>query len=201
MLALNLDMDTWAHRVKASYKLSALAVVSIATFWVSDISYFGVGLVAICLLYSSLGKGSFSLGYKMLRPIFWMALLILAYHVIVGEYYKGVLICLRIIFMLSLANFVTMTTRLDDMMAIVERIAGWFKFMGVNPKIVAMSCAMVIRFTPVLALKGGYLIDSWRSRSLKRPNWRLLIPFCLMALDDADHLAEAIKARGGIKSS
>ena len=39
--------------------------------------------------------------------------------------------------------------------------------------------------------------QSWRARSTRRPRWRVLVPATLAALDDADHVAEALRARGG----
>ena len=41
------------------------------------------------------------------------------------------------------------------------------------------------------------LRESWRARSPRRPGWRILLPATLAALDDADHVAEALRARGG----
>ena len=58
---------------------------------------------------------------------------------------------------------------------------------------------MVIRFTPVLAQKGAALAMAWRARSRKRAGWRVIMPFMVLALDDADHVAEALRARGGFE--
>ena len=57
---------------------------------------------------------------------------------------------------------------------------------------------LVIRFTPVFTAKGKLLNEAWRARSPKRANHRLLVPLALSALDDADRVADAIKARGGL---
>ena len=40
--------------------------------------------------------------------------------------------------------------------------------------------------------------ESWRARSPRRAGWRILPPITMAALDDADRLAEALRARGGI---
>ena len=56
----------------------------------------------------------------------------------------------------------------------------------------------MIRFTPVLAQKGQLLAQSWRARSTKRVGWRMIIPFAVLAIDDAEHVAEALRARGGL---
>ena len=63
----------------------------------------------------------------------------------------------------------------------------------------ALSVALVIRFTPVLMQKGAALAEAWRARSVKRPGWRIVLPFALLAIDDAEQTAEALRARGGVQ--
>ncbi|MEP1941579.1 MAG: energy-coupling factor transporter transmembrane protein EcfT, partial [Sulfitobacter sp.] len=58
---------------------------------------------------------------------------------------------------------------------------------------------MVIRFTPVLTQKGAALALAWRARARKRAGWKVIMPFLVLALDDADHVAEALRARGGFE--
>jgi len=40
----------------------------------------------------------------------------------------------------------------------------------------------------------------WKARSRRGRNWRIILPFAKLALDDADHIAEALRARGGFHS-
>jgi biotin transport system permease protein len=42
------------------------------------------------------------------------------------------------------------------------------------------------------------LNDAWRARSARRAGWRLAFPATLAALDDAERVAEALRARGGV---
>jgi biotin transport system permease protein len=55
----------------------------------------------------------------------------------------------------------------------------------------------MIRFIPVLSDRLSQISESWRARSPRRPGWRILTPATLAALDDADQVAEALRARGG----
>jgi biotin transport system permease protein len=55
----------------------------------------------------------------------------------------------------------------------------------------------VIRFIPVMLDHLTQITQSWSARSPRRPRWRVLVPATLAALDDADHAAEALRARGG----
>jgi biotin transport system permease protein len=105
---------------------------------------------------------------------------------------------LRLVTAVALANLVTLTTRLDAMMAVVERAARPLERFGLSPRVLAVAIALVIRFTPVLLLRAGQLMEAWRARSPRRPGWRVVVPVTLAALDDAEHVAEALRARGGL---
>ena len=84
------------------------------------------------------------------------------------------------------------------MIGMVTRVAIPFRWFGLNPKILGVSIAFFIRFLPVLIEKGGFLVESWRSRSTKPAGWRVVVPMALLALDDAETVAEALRARGGV---
>ena len=84
------------------------------------------------------------------------------------------------------------------MMALVERLAAPLARVGVAPRVLALAMALVIRFTPVLMGKAEMLTQAWRGRATGRAGWRIVVPLVLVALDDADHVAEALRARGGI---
>ncbi|MYM57411.1 energy-coupling factor transporter transmembrane component T [Thalassovita mangrovi] len=197
MISLTSEYRTPYHALPAAAKLLALCLFTFAVFYLDSV---GVALAvtgAVALAYG-IGGGRFARqGLRMMRPVFWMALIILAYHLAIGEWAGGLVIVLRLIAAVGLANLVTMTTRLDDMLAVVER---GLARIGVSERArrrLALSVALVIRFTPVLAQKGARLIEAWRARSVKRPGWRLLLPLALLAVDDADRVAEALKARSG----
>jgi biotin transport system permease protein len=82
-------------------------------------------------------------------------------------------------------------------MGVVKRLLGPFARLGVNLRKIELAAAMVIRFTPVLAEKGAALAMAWRARARRRASWRVILPFLVLALDDADYVAEALRARGG----
>ena len=149
-------------------------------------------------IYLSQGPRFAFYGLKMLRPLWPFLLILTGWHAWTGDIPRGAGIGLKMLTAVALANLVTMTTRLDDMIALVERLAAPLAKLGLPPRILAVAIALVIRFTPVLMDKTGQLVQAWRARSHRRANWRLVLPATLMALDDADHVAEALRARGGL---
>lgn len=198
MLTLTSPCETPLHRLPAGVKLAVLALATLALVPQSDLVVIAVTTAAVALLYIAQGRNFAFNGAAMLRPL-WPFLLVLAlWHGWSGEIARGLGIGLKMLAAVALANLVTMTTRLDDLIAVLERLARPLARLGLDPRLLALSIALVIRFTPVLLDKTRALMQSWRARSPRRPNWRVVLPVTLMALDDADHVAEALRARGGL---
>ena len=115
-----------------------------------------------------------------------------------GEAEAGFAIALRMITAVGLANLVTMTTRLSDLMGVVRFLSTPLRRFGISTTAIEVAVALVIRFTPVLADKGLLLHQAWRARAARRVGWRIVLPFAVLAIDDAEHVAEALRARGGL---
>ena len=114
------------------------------------------------------------------------------------ELLQGSAIIIRMTCAVALANLVTMTTKLSDMIDVVRFLTQPLQHFGLNPRILELSIALVIRMTPVLLDKGENLGMAWKARSTGRSGWKIILPFTLIALDDADQVAEALRARGGL---
>jgi len=110
---------------------------------------------------------------------------------------QGLGITLRLSSIIALSNLMTMTSRLSDLLELVQRAFKPLRKLGINTRPVEIAVALVVRYTPVLIVKGGMLLEAWRARSNRRNHWRVVFPFCLVAIDDAEHVADALKARGG----
>ncbi len=198
MLALTLPRRTWAHDIQAGWKLGALAIASALLFPVDDLWVLSAALLAVVALHLVSGLDVLRYALWMMKPIVFFAAIIGVYHLATWDVAAGAAIVLRMLLLVALANFVTMTTALDSMIAVIEWLLRPLRRLGVNTHAIGLAIAMVIRFTPALVQKGAALIESWRARSAKRPGWRITIPVCLLALDDAEHVSEALRARGGL---
>jgi biotin transport system permease protein len=108
-----------------------------------------------------------------------------------------VAIVLRMLTAVALANFVTMTTRLSDMIAVLEWLLRPLARL-IPPARLALAIALTIRFIPVMLLRAEALALAWRARSPRPARWRILPALTLSALDDAARVAEALRARGGV---
>lgn len=196
MISLYLARHTWAHAVPAGWKLLFLALVSLLATPIDSLPLLAGLLVGVLGLYASLGREALR-QIALLRPMVPLLVILVALHAWMGSFTEGIVMCLRLLAMVLLANAVTMTTRMDDMMDAVEPVLRPLALVGVSPRAVALAVAMMLRFVPLLFALWEALGESYRARAGKRGGWRLLAPFCIQTLRLSHHAAEALAARGG----
>lgn len=197
MLTLTSPIETLWHRWPAGMKLAALCVVTLGLFALQSPLLLAFSLAAIAALYLPGGLPFLRHGARLLWPLWPFVIIVALWHLWTSDPRGGLTVILRLVAAMAAANLVTMTTRLSDMIAVIERLAAPFARLGLPPRTFALAIALVIRFIPVLSDRLAQISESWRARALRRPGWRILTPAALAALDDADRVAEALRARGG----
>ncbi|MFN4202035.1 MAG: energy-coupling factor transporter transmembrane component T family protein [Tabrizicola sp.] len=196
MLTLTSPVETWAHRLSAGGKLLALAAATTGLFLLSSPWSLAGAALAAAALYLT-GGGRFArTAARLLWPLWPFVVVVGLWHLWTADPSGGAAILLRMMTAVALANFVTMTTRLSDMLAVFERLARPLSPV-LPPRRLALAFALVIRFIPVMLDRMAQIEASWRARAARPPRWRVLVPAVLAALDDADRVAEALRARGG----
>lgn len=196
MLTLTSPVDTPLHRWPAWSKLAMLAVFTGLLFATASPLLLAI---ALCLVGATYLTGGFRLvrhGAVMLRPLWPFVLIVGLWHLWTGELAAGAAVILRMLAAVAAANLVTMTTRLSDMMSVIEVLARPLAPV-LPPRRLALAIALVIRFIPVLSDRIDQIASAYRARSPRGPGWRCLPPAALAVLDDAEHVAEALRARGG----
>ncbi len=196
MLTLTSPVETWAHRLPAAGKLAALAAGTTVLFVVDASWILAVALAAAGALYLSGGMRFAAAGLRQLYPLWPFVVIVVLWHLWTAEVAAGIAILLRMVTAVALANFLTMTTRLSDMLVVFERLARPLSPV-LPPRRLALAFALVIRFIPVMLDRMGLIRQSWSARSPRPSRWRVMVPATLAALDDADRVAEALRARGG----
>lgn len=198
MISLTSPVETAAHRWPAGAKLAMLCGATVVLFIVESLAVQAVFLLCAFVLYLMPGKLFLRGGLRALLPLWPFTLLILLWHGFTSDFAGGAVIVLRMTTAVALANLVTLTTRLSDMMKVVHRLTAPLRWIGIPTRPIEVAMALVIRFTPVLAAKGQALAQAWRARSTRAPGWRIIMPFAVTAIDDAEQVAEALRARGGL---
>jgi len=197
MISLSSPIETRAHNWSAGLKLGALCLATLVLFYVDNLIFHGLFLASVLVLYALPGKAFFTSGLRYITVVWPFILVVALWHIWTQEITLGVTIIIRLVSAIALANLVTMTTRLSDMIDVVRYLARPFQRLGLNTRALELAIALVIRMTPVLLTKGQNLSWAWKARSNRRSGWRIILPFTVVALDDADHVAEALRARGG----
>jgi biotin transport system permease protein len=199
MISLTSEVRTPYHHWPAGAKLLGLCLFTVITFYLEQSLVVLSVLLAVVLAYLPGGWRFLRQGVGLIRPVFWVSIIIMSYHLATRDVEAGLVVCLRLAAAVGAANLVTLTTALEDMLDVLERAMARLSVPRYIRRRIALSVALVIRFIPELTRKGGTLMEAWRARSTKRLSWKLLLPFALLALDDAEQVAEALKARGGIE--
>lgn len=201
MISLTSPGNTRAQNWPAGVKLLGLCVATAFLFTVDNASLLLGVCAAVLGLYALPGRAFFLAGLRQLRLLWPFVVIVGAYHLWSRELELGSAIILRMISAVGLANLVTMTIRLSDMTDVVRNMIRPLTRFGLNSKLLGLSIALVIRLTPAMVQKGTQLSEAWKARSQRRASWRIILPFTVLALDDADHVAEALRARGGFNTS
>lgn len=197
MLTLTSPHRTWAHGLPAGGKLVVLAGVTAGLFAMTSPLFLAMAVLAVAALVASGGRAFAVESLRQMRPLWPFVAIVALWHLVSGDISGGISILLRMAAAVAAANFVTMTTRLSDMLAVIEWLLAPLAALGLRPRPLALALALVIRFIPVMLSRVEEISLAFRARSVSRAGWRILMPSALAALDDAERVAEALRARGG----
>ena len=195
MLSLYVPGDSIVHRLPAGAKLLLLFVASTALFVVSGIVVHAGELVVVTGLFHT-ARLPWRDTLHQLRPALVFLVPIFLFHVFVTDWMLGLQTVLRILVLLLMAVLVTLTTKLSDMIEVLERAVRPLRHVGVNPSKVGMMLSMVIRFIPLMMREAQEILEAQRARGLDRSAIALLMPLLIKTLKMADDLSDAIEARG-----
>lgn len=196
MLTLTSPQMTWAHPLPAGAKMAALCLWTVVLFHLDTPAPLALAALATAALPLSCGLPFALTSARLLRPLWPFVLIVALWHLWLGDPGGGATVLLRLAAAVAAANFVTMTTRLSDMLAVIAWLARPLAAFGLQPRTLALAVALVIRFIPVMLTRADQITAAFRARSPRRPGWRVLVPTVLAALDDASQVAEALRARG-----
>lgn len=195
MISTYVSRAGWLHRVPAGFKLGAIAVLSIAVLPLSDWRWLALGLGALLLVYASLGREVFR-RLALLRPLLPFLIVIALIQLWMETWSSAAASVLRILLMVAAANLVTLTTKMQDLMAAVAPAFKPLAYVGINPRAPALAIALLLRFIPVLLEAWNQREEAWRARTGRPVSIRLLAPFVGETMRMADQIAEALDARG-----
>jgi biotin transport system permease protein len=185
----------WLHRVPTSFKLLALAVVSIMILQIGNLVLLSAALAAVTGFYFAHGV-HYALRLRLVAPLWPVMLAIFAAQYFSGGFDTAIALVLRMVLMILLADIVTSSTPMQAMMDTLVVLMRPFRFASATPHKIAFCVALTIRFVPLLLDLWRQQSEAWRARTGRRPSWNLIAPYLSSVLRMADRLAESLDARG-----
>jgi biotin transport system permease protein len=196
MGSLYSEQRTWLHALSAGWKLLALALLGTALFWLQQPLLLLLACAASTVLLWSLGQ-ALTLARKALQSMTVAALLVLAFHVILGQPLVGVGSAARLLTMTSLGVALTLTTRHTDLLQVLEKLLQPFQPLGLRPDRLALQVALMLRFTEHFFVQWQKLDDAYRVRTGRAGGWRLLAPLTIHMLESARRVSDTLQLRLG----
>jgi len=196
MLSLYYEASSPVHRLRAGVKLSALLVAGVAQFLVSAPLALLLAVAALGGLYA-LARIPARVAARHAAPVLPFLALLVAGQVFISGWQQAVVVCLRILFVVLLANLITLTTRTSQIIAVIEGVVRRIPRHGpaLAPQI-GILVAMTLRFVPLIKREADDIRDAQRARGVRRGMVPLLLPLLIKTLRLADQVSEALEARG-----
>ena len=194
MISLYIAKTTWLHRIPAGMKLFALLVASIAILPIQNPIVITIGCGLIASVYLSFGR----VGFERLMGLRGILLLVFGLGIFQGllmNWQIAWLSVTRLLLMVMIADLVSATTPMQDIMRVVRPVLLPLRFLGLNPDRLSLAVALVIRYIPVLLAQWQAQSAAWSARSKRRPGLRLIPPFMTLTMSRTDKIADAITAR------
>ncbi|MEN3930248.1 energy-coupling factor transporter transmembrane protein EcfT [Microvirga sp. W0021] len=195
MIAGYLARDTFLHRISAGKKLLLLAGISVAFPFVHWIWFPGIVLSLVLVAYALCGREALKRLLAMRMLILFLVFIGL-FQVYSTDWITGLNMVLRLLSMILLADLVTLSSTMQEMMNAIQPLLRPFARFGVSPHRVSLAVALVLRFIPYLLVSWRERDEAYRARTGKRGGIKIIAPFIVETMHLADRVAETLDARG-----
>jgi biotin transport system permease protein len=199
-LALYVPRPSVVHRTPAGWKLLVLAGLSVLVFAVPALPVVGAALVAVVVIGLVGARLPAVLLLRQARTVLWWLIAIFVLHALLTTVLTGALTVLRLLALVLAAAVVTATTRVTEMVAVVERICRPLQWVGVRPARIGLVIAMALRFIPLISERADRIREAQAARGGSIRGLRglttMVVPLLVQVLQLAHTVSEALDARG-----
>jgi biotin transport system permease protein len=199
-LALYVPRASPVHRTPAGWKLLVLAGLSVLVFAVPTLPVVGGALVAVLVVGLVVARLPGAVLLRQARAVLWVLVAIFVLHAVLTDVLTGTLTVLRLLALVLAAAVVTATTRVTEMVAVVERVCWPLRWVGVRPARIGLVIAMALRFIPLIAERADRIREAQAARGGSVHGLRGLtttvVPLLVQVLQLAHTVSEALDARG-----
>jgi biotin transport system permease protein len=183
------------HRCPAGAKLASLAAGSVAlVVWRGFVA---LGIAAgVVLVGYAVARIPPRLAWAQLRPLRWLVLVLGVAQLLFSGWRLAVAVVGALVVLVAAAALLTLTTRVSALIDTFVRLARPLRPLGVDPERLGLMAALTVRTVPVIAQIRDEAAEARRARGLERSPRALLVPLVVRTVRHADHLGEALAARG-----
>lgn len=203
MLSLYLSEPTWLHRVRPGIKLLVLAVASMALLpSKSLVLLLTVSLLVVLGYLSLLAPGRRRL-VVLLKTAGLLAGLVGVFQfglvypssglVLAGE--LALVSALRLLALVMLADLVSVTTPITEMLAVFRRILAPLDRLGMSTDTLTLLVGLLIRATSLIHQRLQTIQDAYRVRCGRSAGIRAVAPLVRQTFEANHRLAEALESR------
>lgn len=195
MIALYRPGTGIVHRAPAGLKVAVLAVGALfLSIYPQDPVTISVALLLVAGLYGASGLPLRILLGEIWRLRWIIVLLAAALWVFVSPVAAWVSTG-RVVTVLLLAGLLTLTTRMADLLGVLQRILRPSRRVGVDPEAVSLTMSLALTTIPVVAGFAARVREAEQARDV-RLGIRTVVPLLVLALKHADEVGDALAARG-----
>ena len=199
-LALYVPRASLVHRTPAGWKLLGLAGLSMLVFAVPTLPVVTGALAAVLVVGLVVARLPSAVLVRQARTVLWWLIAILALHTLFTDVLTGTLTALRLLTLVLAAAVVTATTRVTEMVAVVERVCRPLHWVGVRPARSGLVIAMALRFIPLISERAQRIREAQAARGGSVRGLRglttMVVPLLVQVLQLAHTVSEALDARG-----
>ena len=192
--------STKLDRVPVQKKIVLSCCAAAILFFIKNpLVMFCIFLVLLLIYFLAGGLKFLGLGLYQLKITIPFVIILTVWHLYLGNVDQGVTLIFRLISAFLIANLFLLTSKIHDIILTIQKYSFYLKIFRINPHAISITLGLFIRSIPILNQRAKNLMLAQSARSTKRSFWRISVPLALSILDDADHVSEALRARGGIK--
>jgi biotin transport system permease protein len=182
------------HRAPALLKLGLLTLIVTVVAMAPSPLVLGAASVLVIVLVA-VARIPLRLAWSQVVPILWVLAVAVPVQVLFGGWEAAAVMAVRLVLAVALAAVYTLTTpvtaTLDAMQALLRPFRRW-----IDADRVGLALALTIRCVPLLADLVREVLEARRARGAEGSLTALAVPVIVRALRTADHLGEALTARG-----
>jgi biotin transport system permease protein len=199
-LALYVPVASPVHRLPPGVKLLCLAALAVLLFARPTLTVAGAAYLGTLVVGLGVARLPVAVLARQAWALRWFLLVLFVLHTLTTDVASGVHTVLRLLTLVLAAAVVTATTRVTEMVAVVERLCAPVRLVGGRPQRVGLLIAMALRFIPVLIERADRIRVAQAARGGAPRGVRALrttvAPLLVQLLQMAHDVSEALDARG-----